>query len=47
MCGVYGYYGDYGYSAGVGPAKAIALIREHGCIEEIIKQGKVIVNGCG
>ena len=27
--------------AGVGPAKAINLIREHRSIEEIIKQGKV------
>ena len=29
------------YDAGVGPAKAITLIRDHRSIEEIIKHGKV------
>lgn len=35
--------------AGVGPARAIALIKEHKSIEEIIKKAKVrvgVANGC-
>ena len=31
----------YSNALGVGPAKAVTLIREHRSIEEIIKKGKV------